>query len=296
MKSALDCVPCHVRQSLDASRAVSDDPALHEQMLREMLRWTAEMDPNVPPPVLGQRLHRRLREVTGIEDPYRAEKDRHNEMVMRLLPELRERIDTTDDPFGLAVKLAIAGNIIDLGVTGEVPDGALRVSIDQALAEPVHGLVDELRRDIDRASDILYLADNCGEIVFDRLLIEHLPLEKVTVAVRGVPILNDATMVDAEHVGLTDLVEVIDNGTDAPGTVLDDCSPGFRRRFEAADLIIAKGQGNFESLSDVDADTWFLFKVKCSVVADHVGEPVGTHMVFRSSARQTTADTTATVE
>ena len=294
MKSSLDCVPCHVRQSLDASRAVSDDPALHERMLKEMLRWTAEMDTDLSPPVLGQRLHRRLREVTGIEDPYRIEKDHHNEMVLRLLPELRERIAAADDPFGLAVKLAIAGNIIDLGVSGEVPDGALRTSIEQALAEPVHGLVDELRHDIDHADDILYLADNCGEIVFDRLLIEHLPIERVTVAVRGLPILNDATMVDAQTVGLTELVEVIDNGTDAPGTILGDCSPAFRRRFEAADLIIAKGQGNFESLSDVDASIYFLFKVKCGVVAEHVGEPMGTHMVTRTAGRPTAPIPTTT--
>lgn len=301
MKSSLDCVPCHVRQSLDASRAVTDDPAVHEQMLKEMLRWTAEMDTDLSPPVLGQRLHRRLREVTGIADPYRADKDRHNEMGRRLLPELRQRIDTADDPFGMAVKLAIAGNIIDLGVSGEVPDGALRTSVEQALAEPAHGLVDELRRDIQRAGDILFLADNCGEIVFDRLLIEQFPLERVTVAVRGLPILNDATMVDAETVGLTELVEVVDNGSDAPGTILDACSPAFRRRFEAADLIIAKGQGNFESLSDVKAPIYFLFKVKCGVVAEHVGEPIGTHMVARSSERAVTPTmsrtlTTATTE
>jgi len=248
-----------------------------------MLRWAADSDPDLSPPVLGQQLHRRLREVTGVDDAYRAEKDQQNQMVMSLLPELRERIDASADPFGLAVKLAIAGNIIDLGVNGHVADEDLRSSIDQALSEPVHGLIDDLRRDIDEAQDILYLADNCGEIVFDRLLIEHLPTERVTVAVRGAPILNDATMVDARTVGLTDIVEVIDNGDDAPGTLLESCSPAFRERFDAADLIIAKGQGNFESLSDEPAPIYFLFKVKCSVVAEHVGEPEGTHMVARSS-------------
>jgi uncharacterized protein with ATP-grasp and redox domains len=284
MRTALDCYPCLVRQSLDASRMVSDDPAVHEQVVREMLEWTAQADPNESPPALGQRLHRRLREVTGVGDAYRAEKDRHNRMVMRLLPELRERIEAAADPFGLAVTLAIAGNIIDLGINGHVAEDDLRRSLDQALAEPVHGLVEDLRRDVSRAHDILYLTDNCGEIVFDRLLIERLPMERVTVAVRGRPILNDATMVDARTVGLTDLVEVIDNGSDAPGTLLDDCSTAFRHRFEEAELIIAKGQGNFESLSDERAPIYFLFKVKCSVVADHVAEPEGTHMVARAGA------------
>lgn len=284
MQTALDCVPCLVRQSLDASRAVSDDPAVHREVVRDMLLWTADEELGGSPVLFGQRLHRRLRALTGVVDAYRAEKDRHNDMVMHLVPELRQRIDAADDPFGLAVKLAIAGNIIDLGVTGRVSDDDLWASIDQALEEPVHGLVDDLRRDISAAEDILFLADNCGEIVFDRLLIEHLPLERVTVAVRGGPILNDATMEDARRVGLTELVEVIDNGTDAPGTLLDDCSPEFRRRFAAADLIIAKGQGNYESLSDIDAPIYFLFKVKCGVVAEHVGEPVGTHVVTRATA------------
>ncbi len=287
MKTALDCIPCLLRQSLDASRMVSSDPAVQGQVVRDMLRWTAESDPELSPPVLGQQLHRRLREVTGVDDAYRAEKDRHNAMVMRMLPELRERIAASADPFGLAVKLAIAGNVIDLGVKGRVAVDDLRRSIDRALGEPVHGLVDDLRRDVAQAGDILYLADNCGEIEFDRLLIERLPRERVTVAVRGAPILNDATMVDAQTVGLTDLVEVIANGSDAPGTLLEDCTPSFRGRFAAADLIIAKGQGNFESLSDVPAPIYFLFKVKCSVVSAHVGEPEGTHMVARSSARAT---------
>ena len=256
---------------------------MQEQVVRDMLRWTADADSNQSPPVLGQQLHRRLGEVSGVEDPYRAEKDLQNQLVMGLLPELRARLEAAGDPFGLAVKLAIAGNIIDLGINGGVAEDDLHLSIDQALSEPVHGLVDDLRRDIATATDILYLADNCGEIVFDRLLIEQLPTERVTVAVRGKPILNDATMVDARTVGLTDMVEVIDNGSDAPGTILEDCSPAFRERFAAADLIIAKGQGNFESLSDVDAPIYFLFKVKCSVVAEHVGELEGTHMVARSS-------------
>lgn len=287
MKSALDCVPCILRQTLDASRAVSDEPALHEEVLRDTLRWLADARAGESPVLLGQRLHRRLREVTGIEDPYRTEKDRQNKQALRLLPELRERLGATDDPFGLAVKLAIAGNIIDLGVNGIVPEGALRASVDRALAEPVLGVVEDLRRDVAQAERILYLADNCGEIVFDRLLIEHLPTQRTTVAVRGRPILNDATMDDAHTIGLTDLVEVIDNGSDAPGTLLDDCSPGFRRRFSEADLIIAKGQGNYESLSQVAAPVYFLFKVKCSVVAEHIGEPVGTHVVTRSDAQGT---------
>ena len=113
------------------------------------------------------------------------------------------------------------------------------------------------------------------EIVFDRLLIEQLPREKVTLVVRGAPVSNDATMIDAEDTGLTKLLEVIDNGSDAPGTILDDCSHAFRERFDSADLIIAKGQGNYESLSEVEKDIYFLLKAKCPVIARDLGCEVG---------------------
>jgi len=249
-----------------------------------MLRWTAEADADLSPPALGQRLHRHLRSVTGVRDPYRREKDRQNQLILEMLPALRRRLAGATDPFGSALQLAVSGNVIDLGIEGQVSDGQIHAAVEQALTEPLHGHVDELRREIAAARDILYLADNCGEIVFDRLLIEQMPSEKVTLAVRGEPILNDATLADARTVGLTEFVEVIDNGSDAPGTLLGSCSAAFRRRFEAADLIIAKGQGNFESLSEVPAPIWFLFRVKCAVVAEHVQEAEGTHLVLRQQA------------
>jgi hypothetical protein len=111
--------------------------------------------------------------------------------------------------------------------------------------------------------------------------VERLPAGRVTVAVRGAPVLNDATRADAEAAGLPDIVEVVDNGSDAPGTLLDDCSADFQRRFREADLIIAKGQGNFETLSETDAHIYFLFKAKCPVIAAHAGLPVGTHAAIR---------------
>jgi uncharacterized protein with ATP-grasp and redox domains len=127
------------------------------------------------------------------------------------------------------------------------------------------------------ARSILYLGDNAGEIVFDKVLIESLPYrDKITYVVRGEPVLNDVTMHDAEEVGLCGLVEVIDNGSDAPGTILEDCSPEFRGRFAAADLVVSKGQGNYESLSCVPhRQVCFLFLMKCAAVAADAGGKVG---------------------
>jgi len=149
----------------------------------------------------------------------------------------------------------------------------VRAAIAEALeARPDRWATDDLRRAVGTARDIFYVADNAGEIVFDRLLIEEMPLGKVTVAVKGSPIINDATREDAQAVGLTELVDVIDNGTDIPGTVLEACSDSFRARFEAADLIIAKGQGNYETLNECRRDgLFFLLKIKCEVIARDLG-------------------------
>jgi hypothetical protein len=264
---------------------VSTDPAVHERIVREVLRWTGEMDLDELPAVLGQRIHRRLREISGVEDPYRAAKDHWNRMALCLLPELKAEIKAASDRLVMAVRLAIAGNVIDMGVNGNVTESDVRQSVSQALAEPFTGEQNGFRQAVAEARCILYLADNAGEIVFDRLLIEQLLPARVTLAVRGAPVINDATMVDARAVGLHEIVEIIDNGSDAPGTVLEDCSQDFVRRFTEADLILAKGQGNFETLSDDPRNIFFLFKVKCPVIAARVGLPLGTHVLTRSNAR-----------
>ena len=286
MKTSLDCIACFVRQALDAARMVSPDQALHERMLREVLRWTAEMDLNASPPVLAQRIHRRLRKITGVADPYRAAKDWWNRLAMSLQPDLEAMVKGASDPLATAVRLAIAGNVIDMGVNSNVTEADLRRAMSQAMHEPFTGDLTVFREAVVGARSILYLADNAGEIVFDRLLIEQLSPARVTLAVRGAPVLNDATLADARAAGLDKIVELIDNGSDAPGTILDECKEDFRRRFFAADLILAKGQGNFETLSEEPRDIFFLFKAKCPVVAAHVGVPVGTHVLKRSHARR----------
>jgi uncharacterized protein with ATP-grasp and redox domains len=284
MKTALDCVPCILRQSLEAARMVSTDPVMHEQTLRSVLQWAGEMDLDQSPPAMAQRLHRYLRGMTGVDDPYHRAKDQLNQLALELVPPFRAKVEADDDPLKLAARLAIAGNIMDMGVIGNLTEAEVRETMDQALHAPFFGELENFRQAVAGAKSILYLADNAGEIVFDRLLIEQLPRERVTLVVRGAPIINDVTLIDAQTVGLDQLVEVIDNGSDAPGTILSDCSPEFRRRFAEADLIISKGQGNFETLSGEVGNIFFLFKVKCPMVAKLVGQPVGMQMLVQSSA------------
>jgi uncharacterized protein with ATP-grasp and redox domains len=279
MKTSIDCIPCFIRQTLDASRQVTSDPAIHEKILRDVLRWMSEMDMSLSPPALAQRIHRRLRELTGIADPYRKEKDQHNQMALALLPGLRAQVAGADDPLMTAANLAIAGNIIDLGAKSGLAETDVHEALLHAAEKPLQGDVATFRDEAAKAATILYLADNCGEIVFDTLLIEQLGPQRVTLAVRGMPIINDATREDAVTAGLTGLVRVIGNGSGAPGTLLDDCSDEFKTAFESADLIVSKGQGNFETLSDCGKNIFFLLKVKCPVVAESAGQPVGTHVL-----------------
>jgi len=285
MRTYHDCIPCFARQALDAARRVTADPAVHEHVLRATLRQAADMPFDRPPPWMGRQIHRLLRELTGDPDPYRQDKRRSNELALSLLPSLKQQVADSADPFGTAVRLAIAGNIIDLGTRSHIPDDEVRASINTAVRGPLDEItLRDLRRAARAAETILYLADNAGEIVFDRLLIEELPLPRVTLAVRGHPVINDATAEDAAAAGLANLVTVVDNGSDAPGTLLETCSPDFRERFQRADLVIAKGQGNYETLSDAGREVFFLLRVKCPVIARDLGCDVGRPAIRRCGA------------
>ena len=276
MKTFLDCMPCLLRQAIDAARMATDDDAIHEQVVCEALAQLRAMDFSQPPLSISRSVHRVVRELTGNDDPYREVKERFNRFALKLYPQLKNEIQGSVRPWETAIRLAIAGNIIDYGPNGELDETYVLEVIKQSLFAPLsqHSLSD-FKRSVEQARTILYLADNAGEIVFDRLLIEQLPLEKVTVAVKGRPVINDATMEDAQEAGLTDLVEVVDNGSDAPGTIMELCSKQFQRRFQDADLVVAKGQGNYETLNDTGKDVFYLFKVKCSVIARQLGCKVG---------------------
>jgi len=284
MRTYFDCIPCFVRQALDSVRMVTDDEAVHEQLLRDVLRVSSEMDLRESPPAMGRDIHRLIRKLSDQSDPYRDVKVACNRLALRLYPELKQRILESDDPLETAVRLAMAGNIMDFGVNARLSMSDVHETIAGSLTQPFNASeMKEFARSLNEVTTILYLADNAGEIVFDRLLIERMPLEKVTVSVRGAPVINDATMDDAEAVGLTQLVEVIDNGSDAPGTILDDCGEQFRRRFDEADMVIAKGQGNYETLSDSVKDIFFILKAKCPVIARDLGCEVGSLVLQRSS-------------
>jgi hypothetical protein len=281
MKTTLDCIPCFIRQTLEAARFVSEEKSLHERLVREILELAARMDFSQSPPAFAQKIHRRLREIIEVDDPYDRIKDSFNKLAMETLPRMREEINSSPDPFEASIRIAIAGNVIDLGVTGTLTREDVSEAMLKASSVPLKGDVNKFRAAVESAEKILYLADNSGEIVFDKLLLEQLRHKLVTLAVRGAPIINDATKKDIKTIGFDkSLAAVIDNGSDAPGTILNTCSEEFQEHFRNADLIISKGQGNYETLSDRKENIFFLLKVKCPVIASHTGFPVGTHLLL----------------
>jgi len=275
MKPQLECVPCLLRQAQEAIALSAMDAASAAESLRSVLRFMARADWNQSPPALVQQMHRRIRRLTGNPDPYAAVKQWLNERAAALYPEWHRRFQEAHPPFEAAVRLAIVGNLLDVGAKTQLNDDMMLAAFEEALTQPLLGSVAEFSEAIRPARHILFLADNAGEIVFDRDLLAQLPLGNFTVAVRGAPVLNDATVADAEWAGLAEFCEIIPNGSDAPGTLLADCSPEFRARFAAADLVIAKGQGNYESLAGANQEIFFLLKVKCPVLAESLGHPNG---------------------
>ncbi len=281
MKADVECLPCFLSQAARAAQHGGIDAARQERLLREILRKLSGADLTLPPPCTAHEVYRMVKAAGADGDPYREVKARFNRFVLGRLDALRRRVQASPDPFDTAVRIAIAGNLIDFGLNAAVKEEDLDGAIAEALGSPMEvDDVPRLKAAVAEAGRILYLGDNAGEIVLDRLFVEVLPRERVTFAVRGAPILNDALREDAEVAGLTSLVEVIDNGSDAPGTILERCSPDFQRRFAEADLVISKGQGNCETLDHVTGKRiFFLLKVKCAVLARSMGIPLGARVV-----------------
>ncbi|MCF8029574.1 MAG: ARMT1-like domain-containing protein [Desulfohalobiaceae bacterium] len=282
MRTYLDCLPCFLRQALDVTRLIGADEELSERILRDVLQTASKMDYSQPPPVMGKYIHRLVRDSAQAPDPYASLKQSFNSMALRVYPELADMVRQADNPLEAAVRLAIVGNLIDFGTASGVSEEQVQREVDQALDNPFQGDVASLERAVAQADSILYLFDNAGEIAFDRLLLDLLPLERVVGVVKPSPIINDATLEDARACGITDMIPVVDTGSDAPGAVLEDCGEEFLRHYRRADLILAKGQGNYEALSHMEKNAFFLLKAKCSVVAADLGCTGGTMVLTRS--------------
>lgn len=235
-------------------------------------------------PEIQSEVSRLFRQLTGVEDAYREEKATSNRIARELYHEWAPKVSVAGNPFDLALRLSITGNIMDYGAGCRFD---VHHTIEQVFQAPFainHSRF--LQENLAGAKHILYLGDNAGEIYFDRLLIEFIGPKHITYAVRGGYALNDATLEDAQEAGIDRIARVIPNGFDAPSTVLGQCSDEFLELHGKADLIISKGQGNLEGLIyEKDPCIFFLLMVKCEVMAEMTGVEKGNFVVFNRSLK-----------
>ncbi|MGQ9788853.1 MAG: damage-control phosphatase ARMT1 family protein [Candidatus Hadarchaeaceae archaeon] len=278
MRTYLDCIPCFIRQALEASRMATDDETKQEKALKAVLSELEKTSiKNKIPTQLARRVHRVVREVTKNNDPYAKLKDEYNRKALKMYPSLKRRVAKSKDRLLTAVKLAIAGNIIDFGPSSKFD---LDKTIEDALSKDFAiNHFNRFREALKSSKKIIYLGDNAGEIVFDRILLEELKSKDISFFVKGGPIINDATIEDAKFVGIDKIakIEVVSNGD--PGTGPDRLSKEFIKRLKDVDLVISKGQGNYETLSEVDANIFFLLKVKCSLIARDMDVELGSTVI-----------------
>ncbi|MEW6593293.1 MAG: ARMT1-like domain-containing protein [Thermodesulfobacteriota bacterium] len=272
MRTFPDCFPCLRKQAGSTISRVTGDPARQQAILAAVAALLDRLDPSLSPPENAAFMYRLIAEHSGVTDPYAAIKAESNRLAGTLRSQARKGIAAAADPLLAAIQYAMAGNVMDYGAHHDFDaEETLAACLGREAAINDY---QEFRRDLAAARTVLYLADNCGELVFDGLLIEQLERE-VTVAVKAAPVINDAQVADAVACGIDRIARVVSNGTACPGTPLSRVSAEFRKLFAEADLIISKGQGNFETLSECGRSLYFLLTVKCPVVSRYLGEKTG---------------------
>ncbi|MBU0730854.1 MAG: DUF89 family protein [Proteobacteria bacterium] len=267
MKPAADCFSCFRRQTEKTAILAGIEKNIFPFLLAEVEKIYKRFSSDLSPPEIAVHVYGLIAELSGNSDPYASLKMESTRQALNLMPFAQEKIKSAKDPLYASILHALAGNVIDYGSQHEFD---IHQAFDTCLSNtPAINDYHGLKRDIHSARTILFLGDNCGEIVFDRLFIREMKKDVIFV-VKEKPVINDATLSDARASGLESVCRVITNGTGCPGTPLAQCSEEFQQLFKDAELIISKGQGNFETLSEAKGPIYFLLTVKCNVVADHL--------------------------
>ncbi|PKM81888.1 MAG: hypothetical protein CVU89_07650 [Firmicutes bacterium HGW-Firmicutes-14] len=278
MKVTAECIPCYLNQCLNAMEKGGVPGDRREELLIGLLPVIAGLDRTLSPAENSTIILHKLVETIGGDDPFRKAKEESNRTALQFVPGLRRLINEAEDPVRQAVKFSVAGNVVDMGL---FDDYDLRGALDGVLKTG-------FRRDdyplfmskLKNSRRVVIIGDNSGEIVFDRLLAEVLTRMGIEViyGVKGSFILNDATIEDAYQAGLQEVSRVIDSGNNCLGTIEGRCSEDFLKEIRECDLVISKGQANYESLEGTNLageKTFFLLKAKCPVVAANLGVDYG---------------------
>lgn len=286
MRTTLDCIPCYLKQVMNTLNQLNIEPERSLSIMYDILPVIPTLDPTASPAETSSEVLFRAYQGLGVSDPFAKSKLVSNRLALDKLPSLRQKILHSSEPLYTASLISVAGNIIDLGI---LPDYDLDASLEEALSTDF-AINDypAFQQQLSPGVRLLFLGDNSGEIAFDRLLVEVLKAQgvNITYVVKGSPILNDATREDADLVKMDEVATVIDNGNPYLGTILSRCSPALIEAFTQADIVISKGQANYESLEsspEAGTKTFFLLRAKCPVVAEHLGVKLG-DIVFKQNS------------
>ena len=285
MKVHYECASCFLRQAREALDLATDDDDLKMQVTEKTNKiLCSEFKKGAVANEIGTRIHRTIKRETGNSDPYHDLREKSDDIAMQFLPQV-EKILEEDKSLKNYLKAAIAGNVLDFGALGLESDieGLVMSTVEKDLS------IDhspQLEMELKKAKNVLYLADNVGEIVFDKLLIKkiHEYDVEVTVALKKDPILNDACIKEALDVGLDEVAHLTTTGTDSIGVIYHDLSDDFKQEFEDADLVIAKGLGNYEGLGEMDMGdkpVFCLLNAKCRPIARDIGVELGDNVVLK---------------
>ncbi|MGX8694163.1 MAG: damage-control phosphatase ARMT1 family protein [Methanobrevibacter sp.] len=285
MKISYECGACFLRQAREAMDLACDDDMLKIEIMNDIFNFLADnFSKNTNSNKTGSIMHNIIKSKTGCEDPYYNEKIQGNEIALRYLPRVKE-ILKENDSLENYVKIAIIGNILDFGAftLDDDVDSIINESLGNDL---VVKDIEEFEDSLKRHDKVLYMVDNTGEIVFDKLLmakIKEYDLD-ITIAVKSEPILNDACMKEALEAGLDELGDIVEIGAGTVGYVDSEISDEFREIFNSHEFIISKGMGNYEGLTEIDLsskDVYFLLCAKCNTIANDIGVNLKDMLLFK---------------
>ncbi len=285
MKIFLDCLPCMLKQVLEASRMATCDAEIQEQIIIDSIKILLDYKQYSCSPDLAAVMHQTVKKYTKVSDPYKFIKEKDMKAAEKVYPVLKSYLQNKQDKLYAALKIAATGNIIDSAVYSNI-------DIENCIEKELNNNfricdLGSFAEKLKKAETLLIIGDNAGETFFDKVLAEYLAPLNIFYAVRSGPVINDATIEDAYCSGLDKCMTLISTGCNAPGAVLEKCSSEFMRVFNKADIVISKGQGNYEALSDCNRDIFFLLKAKCSMIAKKLNVHLNEYVFMTNDNKKT---------
>lgn len=279
-----ECIVCRMRQALDLCKFVNADEAKRQEVLDTVMDFLVKRDIYEPSGEIGFMIHIEVKRILDLDDPYRVVKEESIRKALDIYPRLKELVSESENPLRRATEICIAGNVIDFAPSNSHD---IEAAIDEVISSKKnHFDWTPFAKALDQASSILFLGDNAGETVFDRVLIEAIG-KPVKYAVKSEPVINDTILEDAIASGLGQVAELIENGSPMAGTVLPKCSDAFMDLYINAEMVISKGQANFETLVDEKRQIFFLFKVKCDLLSRKHNIPLNEYVLLDNLKLQT---------